>query len=586
MSPGMSAPKTLVATLEKLFQTVQDEITCHPQRALSQAEEAIALADHSSITNKLKRQALLCRGMARRFCGDLEGSFKDYEDALEQAQEHADEEQQASANLGLGIVHRNRGSHRDALVHFRTGLELARRSGARSTESSLLNCLANVYSVLGSHSEAVSHYLEAIELARSEGDQRGELVMISNLGYLSEEIGALSQALSYYEQSLQLSVALGDLYFQAGTLSNQCSTLRQLGRLKESQIAGELACAQARQLENPIRLGSALQALATVYRDQGQLAQASTHMQEAIACYQEAGSLRYLPGALRLQGEILLRQDNTSAAEQSFQQALAQAQNDQDAKEEAATQKVLAQFYEDQGAHARALCHFKAYHQLEHRLEREHVQLVLASRLADVEAQKAQKEAELQRLRNGALAAVNAALEEANREKAALVERLAQQATQDHLTQLHNRRYLEQYLPGLPLGTLSSRRTVSLALADLDDFKDINDRFGHEIGDKVLRKVAKLFQKNCPRDGILVRYGGEEILLILPNTEQSVAHQLCEKIRLAIQHYSWSRFHPELRVTISIGLGSARTRSLRKLLKRADSLLYEAKSAGKNRIAS
>ena len=132
------------------------------------------------------------------------------------------------------------------------------------------------------------------------------------------------------------------------------------------------------------------------------------------------------------------------------------------------------------------------------------------------------------------------------------------QATHDKLTGLPNRRFADDYLEReLELAKRNNER-MTVALGDIDHFKQINDSFSHAIGDEVLRRVAHLLSDRCRKTDIVARYGGEEFLLCFPDTDAEFAEQICNQIRLAVQNTDWSRIESEagkqLRVTISFGL--------------------------------
>jgi diguanylate cyclase (GGDEF)-like protein len=131
-------------------------------------------------------------------------------------------------------------------------------------------------------------------------------------------------------------------------------------------------------------------------------------------------------------------------------------------------------------------------------------------------------------------------------------------------------------------------------MVDLDNFKRVNDRFGHHIGDKVLQATAQILQSTLRRVDITVRNGGEEFVLMLPGADLPAALIACERVRAAIEAYDWSIIASELQMTASIGLchsGETESRvsgitghDLVPLLALADERLYQAKALGKNRI--
>ena len=127
----------------------------------------------------------------------------------------------------------------------------------------------------------------------------------------------------------------------------------------------------------------------------------------------------------------------------------------------------------------------------------------------------------------------------------------------------------------------------SIALIDLDWFKRINDAFGHPTGDEVLRTFAITVFANIRSIDRFGRYGGEEFLLLLPDTSNEAAAPILDRLRAIIADLDWSAFSPGMTVTISAGLATlAADENPDTLLARADSALYAAKARGRNRIAS
>jgi diguanylate cyclase (GGDEF)-like protein len=202
-------------------------------------------------------------------------------------------------------------------------------------------------------------------------------------------------------------------------------------------------------------------------------------------------------------------------------------------------------------------------------------------------------------VRSAELMALRVAAEESSREAAQLRERsrtltelsqqlqreremFARQALVDPLTGLANRRALEQTFAALAADAPKAVRTV--AVADIDHFKDINDRFGHAVGDEVLRAVGSTLERFARREDLVCRYGGEEFVLVLGSYDERMAHSVTERIRAAIEAHRWASIHPDLRVTISIGLAAGAAADMNGLLLAADALLYRAKRSGRNLV--
>ena len=166
------------------------------------------------------------------------------------------------------------------------------------------------------------------------------------------------------------------------------------------------------------------------------------------------------------------------------------------------------------------------------------------------------------------------------------VKRLENAAAVDPLTNCYNRRVLDRQLVHQVANAQRYRQEVSLIMFDLDHFKQVNDRFGHQAGDRVLQEVAATVLATIRKGDYLARYGGEEFVVILPQTKKSHAMELAERLRskienLAIDLPDGRRFS----VTASFGVSAVR-RDLDEagLLGEADTMLYKAKAAGRNTV--
>ncbi len=174
------------------------------------------------------------------------------------------------------------------------------------------------------------------------------------------------------------------------------------------------------------------------------------------------------------------------------------------------------------------------------------------------------------------------------RRKSAELER---QATHDKLTGLYNRRFADNFLKHEIDHAERAGRELTIALADIDHFKSINDGYSHAVGDEVLRRVSRLLVERCRKSDVVARFGGEEFLLCFPDTSLAFAQSLCEELRAAVEQMSWGALGDavpaDFRITLSFGLAEtgSDTRDAG-MLNVADHRLYEAKKAGRNRVVA
>ena len=150
----------------------------------------------------------------------------------------------------------------------------------------------------------------------------------------------------------------------------------------------------------------------------------------------------------------------------------------------------------------------------------------------------------------------------------------------DVLTGIYNRRYFYNEAHTLLSIAKEKNSECYLLMIDLDYFKGINDTYGHDIGDKVLKSFANICQTTLRENDIFARFGGEEFVLFLSGTDKSTAIEIAQSINTAIRHASFD-FAPDLKLTVSIGL-SNNTRELSTLLEEADQALYQAKESGRD----
>ena|ERR1700733_8384608 len=164
-----------------------------------------------------------------------------------------------------------------------------------------------------------------------------------------------------------------------------------------------------------------------------------------------------------------------------------------------------------------------------------------------------------------------------------LMDLLTQKAQIDALSGLWNRRYFDQRLEAELSLAKRSKRPLAILMLDLDHFKSINDRYGHPMGDEVLRRIGAQLAASVRTEDIVCRYGGEEFAIVAPNISAG-ATQLAERLRSAIEQMSFSFGGHEVKVTVSIGAASCDETPDPTLLHQADAALYRAKQNGRNRV--
>lgn len=163
-------------------------------------------------------------------------------------------------------------------------------------------------------------------------------------------------------------------------------------------------------------------------------------------------------------------------------------------------------------------------------------------------------------------------------------------AITDGLTGLHNRRYMENHISTLVDDAAARGKDLSVLVLDIDYFKSINDTYGHQAGDDVLREFARRLRKAVRGIDLVCRYGGEEFVVVMPETNRGLAYTVAERIRerIAALPFAITGRTREIPVTISIGVSSfsPTIQTAEALIERADKALYAAKREGRNRVVA
>jgi len=169
---------------------------------------------------------------------------------------------------------------------------------------------------------------------------------------------------------------------------------------------------------------------------------------------------------------------------------------------------------------------------------------------------------------------------------------LKQENITDSLMGIFNRRYLDRRLKDETERALSYSQPLSIFLIDIDHFKLVNDNYGHQVGDLVLKNIAQLIKRSLRESDVLARFGGEEFVVILPRTQGSTSYTLAERIRHVVADFQQviprdSDNEPlSINVTVSIGVAelNAQCKDCQCLIENADRALYQAKRNGRNRV--
>jgi diguanylate cyclase (GGDEF)-like protein len=455
----------------------------------------------------------------------------------------------------------------------------------RGMRIDLLRWMALAGCETGRYAQALRHANEACALSHDIGDRRQLALSLTALGACFERMGDPWQAERLMDEALDFARAVGDPFALLVTLNNLCAVcIGAYYLLRDGDEPAEAVAALRRALAHAREAHSLLPHFSdpffTVFVE-GNLGEVLLHLgntEEARrlldGALQRGLERNYEAQVWRIRCsicELLLAQRQAREAHA----ALTALRADMAGADARATlirvHHALYRASRDLGQPGEALAHLEAHDRLERRRSTNQLKAQSQLFVTRVEAEHVRREAE--RAHHEA---------QWQRSRAAGFEADAQR---DQLTGLGNRRHLDQRLPAL-LGTAQDQgQPVALALVDLDHFKQINDRHGHAVGDKVLVQIAQQLRENTRSGDVLARIGGEEFLVVLADMPQAQAVEVCERLRARVAAHDWAAVSPGLAVTLSIGLAHAPPYRLEPLYEQADRAMYRAKQEGRNRVA-
>jgi diguanylate cyclase (GGDEF)-like protein len=439
-----------------------------------------------------------------------------------------------------------------------------------------------------------------------------EKIDVLNSLALELRLGDPARALTFATDAHALSEAASYNGGLARSLLAFASCQYRLAQFELARADAEQALRLFQDLNDQWGKASSMNILGGVYENLAEYPTAVDYYRKSLGIFRdltdregEAESLLYL-GQCYTKVTLFRQSNDYQDALASLNAALTIAAEIQTRELVYQIYQALAETYKLAGDFKTALQHYETFHAIEkdvlyqttdnkiRQLQIIH-QVEQAKKEADLrrtEAELRQKEAEAYRLKNVELAEANEALRRSDALKSSLLDKLRmlskaleRQAKEDGLTGLLNRRYLDILLAQEFERARRFGHQLTVALCDIDLFKTINDRFSHQTGDDVLRAMAKMLRESCRAIDIVARYGGEEFVLILPETPPESGMIICEKLRKTIEDFSWSDIHPDLKVTMSIGIsGDLSVADFTQLLALADAKLYEAKRNGRNQV--
>ena len=535
------------------------------RRAVAFAEQGLAQA--RARKDRVTEVGLLaCRGYHRQLLGNMAGAGEDYDAALTLARRLGDERQRADILSLRGEMYSYQGELAEGLMDLIDAHLRYEALGLEAKGREVLANIANAYRRMGLYERAESYFKEL------EHDYR-QLGVEEYLVDIHSQQGLLYIDTEEYDKALPLMAEAERYYLgsnQEGVLAwsriELATILQKQGKPDQAMIKLDQAAASLHQGEgaDSVTLGHWHLVMAEVLEALNRPGEALRHLDEAEPIFTREQNLRFLVRVHETRARVLERQGHIQSALTSL-------------KTYVETRQALELRLREQRSLQMRFEFDLARKELENQTLRSQQQLQ-AEKLKQLQERRY-----WQYLVVALLLVVMGTLVVHQRGRTRKMQRLAMT---DELTGIHNRRQIQAKGRKWFTQAREEGNPLCVLLLDVDHFKKVNDQLGHHVGDRVLTAVAQCIEEQLRSLDRVGRNGGEEFLVLLPDTLLNEAVEVAERIRQAVARLEIEGVPADHPIRISIGCAQYKPEddNLGELVRRADEAMYEAKLAGRNRV--
>ena len=556
------------ADLEMRARTLLCSHLSERDRVAAEREAAAADALLQRLTRPGLRAGMLgCQGEILEYAGDNARAMSYYQQAVAVAEGAGEQELLAGALFQRGYLRGLQGEYAEGLVDLRRARAMYEKLGLTQQMSGTLNGIAIVYNRMGDFAQSRSYYQQTLTVQQAAGLLREQAVTWHNLGRANENLAAWTEARQAFEAALalcrEISYRRGEAHALRGLASVRNATGDARGALEL------LAEAEALQRQVPdARLRAQIQLQRGIaLRQLKRPADALAALNEALGIFKQAES----------QAELVTTLGALAATQADLGDWRSAYERQREHKE--ISDRLLQRQLDQRFATLKVAFDAEAK-------DRENLALLRERQVAQTALEQSLQSGRLQLALIAFAVVLLLALTAMALRMRRATARMRVLAMTDELTGLPNRRAVLARLrdqlerPGAG--------PCAVMIADLDHFKTINDRLGHAIGDEVLRAVGSVLADAVREPVFVGRLGGEEFLVVLPQTGLEAARQAAERIREQVGALKTRHLLDASQLTVSLGVTVSRPGQdgLSDLLRRADEALYAAKHGGRNRVAT
>ncbi|MDP5145758.1 diguanylate cyclase [Shewanella sp. ULN5] len=567
--------KSIIDNDDEIRQKLLVRLTCWNQPSETQAEldKAIQYAEQQLLIyaepypSEINTDLLLCLGYYKQYVGQMDGAFKDISTAISNAYQLENPRLIADGRSIRGAMESYQGDYATALEDLITAQHLYEKLNITYWANDNLNNLAASYRRFGDPETAIKYQTKLEQTYLNSGMLFEADNVNVQIAFSLEELGRFKESNERFYKSLKFWQSQKETNAIASTQVNIAGNL-----INQGEVDKALALLIQAEPDIPVEYDGQHSFMslffAKAYLVKNELDKALEYSQKASIDFKRGGNRRGESQNLQLQSQIYHAKGDIENAYKSLSAFLEmhlsldkQIMSDRNAEMQTRfnTDKVLA----------------------------ENENLLEVSTVKELQLQIMQRNESLQIVIIVLVAIILIIVSVFAYKQLKRKRKYQSLALTDELTRLSNRRAIYAQSEHFIKQAKLSSQPFSIILFDADHFKQVNDKFGHDVGDKVLMKLASLTMGMMRESDVVGRVGGEEFLILLPNIAHNTAMEIAQRLLDCIANYDWSHIAPSLVQTVSAGVATLEHETeLSPLLLKADSALYKAKSAGRNCVIS
>lgn len=543
-------------------------------------------------------------------------------DILKTQNKNQTDREKADFLLNRGIGFYNLNNYTEALNYLNESLQIYKNIEDKKNIARCLNNIGNVYNNLGNYDKALDYHLQSLRIDEELDDKIGITSSLNNIGNVYQNINDHEKALEYYLKALQLTYEIDDKHAIATALNNVGNVHLSQGDFERALDFYNRSLKIKELIDDKFGIANSFNNIGIAYQGLQNSKKALEYYQKSLNLMEELGDSYGITSALYHSGILYLELQNLTKALSFLERALKKAKSINDEHLKMSCYKALSEIYYKKRNYKKAYIVLELYSEIKDNIFNEEREKAIAELLIKYET--ASKEKEIELLKKNAFlkeleskrktlfliflvvgfvffaisaffiynqfrlkAYSNTIIAEQNEKLKEAYYKVEQLASTDPLTGLSNRRDILNNIKHETNRFERNKKPFVLVMGDIDNFKYINDTYGHEAGDLVLKSIAELINTNIRKQDTVGRWGGEEFLILLPDTTLKGGANIAEKLRQTIQDHKMSHSNYELSISITFGVSMYnKIKDINECIKEADKALYVGKIRNKNCVVT